>query len=120
MQQAERLLDTDPSQAGRMVALTQRNRLAFVELDNYNKHKAFLFKHPYTIRYEQLDALDSLRRSDPETYMKQLYAAERRRDNYKSQIKNKHYKDEAQLSDWTNKLDETIKLIDKMHKLIAQ
>jgi hypothetical protein len=62
-------LDDHPEQAREIVFLDSRNRLAHKELQLYNDHGAFLYRHPLTVarkRYaEHLAELSELRRIDP-------------------------------------------------------
>ena len=55
MQEIDVLLDEQPELAIEMVELDNRNRQAHKELQLYNDHKTFLYKHPIVVQRKQYD-----------------------------------------------------------------
>lgn len=83
-----------------LVKYDELNRLAFNELEQFNKHQVFLFKHPLVFKRKLEEQLDALRRSDPADFMKQLANAKSNITRYNSMIKNNKYKNDEELGQW--------------------
>ena len=78
----------------------ERNILAFNELAAYNGAGSFLYVHPLTVARKQEDDLDRLRRADPARFSKELINADKNITRYKSQLKNRKYKDIEERHAW--------------------
>jgi len=76
------------------------NKQLFKELEHYNKTAEFLYIHPLTIAVQQVDKLRAMRRHDPQAFMNESVNSDKNITRYKSMIKNKKYKDAAELADW--------------------
>ena len=113
-------LEEDPDKAGQMVANDLSNHLAFVELSNYNEHGRFLYKHPILAAYKIENELEKLRKVNPAGFMTDLVNADKNVTRYRSQLKNKKYKNEVERQSWLRLIEEyTTKLV-VMKELISR
>mgnify|MGYP001105366304 CR=1 FL=1 len=119
MQQLDKVIDDEPELAGKMVAMDERNRLAFLELESYQSSKKFLYKHPILRSYKIKNKLDALRKSDPERFMKDLINASKAIARYESKINNKKYKSEEELLSWRNLIKDYKEKLELMKACIS-
>lgn len=120
MQELNASIDTNTDQAGEMVANDLSNHLAFCELDEYNKTGKFLYKHPILAAYRQDKKLEALRKADPERFMNDLINADKSITRYKSQIKNKKYKNQEELIKWQKLITDYENRLKLMKEIIAR
>jgi len=108
MQEFAVLLDDQPELSLEMVELDNRNRQAHKELQLYNDHKTFLYKHPIVAQRKQYDdqiaELYELKRTDPEAFMKEITNTTQNIRRIKSNINKKKYKDENEKQSWEKNL----------------
>jgi hypothetical protein len=90
----------DDKQTKEFIDADARNHLAFLELSNYEQHKAFLYLHPLLKKYKLEAELNLLRKSNPNEFMNQTINASKNITRYQSQIKSKKYKDKEELETW--------------------
>ena len=106
MQEIAVLLDDKPELALEMVELDNRNRQAHKELQMYNGHKTFLYKHPIVEQRKQYDELYELRKINPEAFLKEITNVMQNIRRIKSNINNKKYKDENEKQSWEKNLSQ--------------
>jgi hypothetical protein len=108
MQEIDVLLDTHPDLALEMVELENRNRQANKELQLYNDHKIFLYKHSITAQrkqYEdQLTELYELKRNSPEALIKEITNVTQNIRRIKSNLNKQKYKSEEEKQSWEQNL----------------
>jgi hypothetical protein len=102
MREIDVLLDDRPELAREMVELDNRNRLANKELQVYNDHKVFVYKHPILkekkLKNEILTELLELKQSNPEAFVKECYNIVKGLNRYKNLLSNdKFSSDEEKL-----------------------
>ncbi|MDA3912272.1 MAG: hypothetical protein PF448_13040 [Bacteroidales bacterium] len=87
------IIDSDPTfeNLNKLVTLDERNRLSHLELQHYEQHSEFLYKHPLLQDDKLRNELNTLRRTDPEAFMQMLTNAKKSIDRYRSQLNNKRY-----------------------------
>jgi len=108
MQEIAVLLDDQPELSLEMVELDNRNRQAHKELQLYNDHKTFLYKHPIVAQRKQYDdqiaELYELKQTDPEAFMKEITNTTQNIRRIKSNINKKKYKNEDEKQSWEKNL----------------
>lgn len=121
MQALDQLLDEEPTDANisQMIDDATRNHLAFLELQNYNDHKEFLYFHPLLQEYKLQNELDRLRKSNPERFMNELVNADKSITRYRSMINNNKYKDKTELRAWQAHINSFEQKLKIMQQLIA-
>ena len=108
MQEIDVLLDTDPALAREMVELDNRNRQAHKELQLYNDHKTFHYKHSIVAERKQYDdqlaALYELKRSDPGALVGEIANVMQNIRRIQSNLNRKKYKSEEEKQSWEQNL----------------
>ena len=108
MQEIDVLLDTQPELAMEMVELDNRNRKAHKELQLYNDHKTFLYKHPIIARRKQYDdqlaELYELKRNDPGALMNEITNVTQNIRRIRSNLNKKKYKSNEEKQSWEENL----------------
>jgi hypothetical protein len=122
MARTDHLLDRDPSldNIKQMISDDIRNRLAFQELEHYQKHGRFLYKHPLLKDQKLIDELDQMRKTDPERFMNELVNADKSISRYQSQLKNKKYKNDEEKLAWQELIRQYKVKLGIMKRLIAR
>lgn len=91
-----------------MVELHQRNQQAHKELQLYNDHKTFLYKHPIVARRKQYDdqlaELYELKHSDPDALLNEVANTIQNIRRIKSNLNKKKYKSEEEKQSWEQNL----------------
>ena len=102
------LLDDKPELAIEMVNLENRNRQAHKELQLYNDHKTFLYKHPIVLRQKQYDdqiaELYQLKRTNPDALLNEITNVKQNIRRIQSNINNKKYKSDEEKQSWEDNL----------------
>jgi hypothetical protein len=110
MQEIDVLLDDHPEMAMQMVELDSRNRLAHKELQLYNDHKTFLYRHPVAARRkqydEQLAELYELKRNDPDAFIREITNTAQNIRRIKSAINKKKYRSDEEKQSWKKNLSQ--------------
>ena len=108
MQEIAVLLDEEPELALEMVQLDIRNKQAHSELQAYNEHRVFVYKHPLTIRQknynEQLSELYNLKQNNPDALITEITNVTQNIRRIQSNLKNKKYKTDEEKEAWENNL----------------
>ena len=108
MREIDVLLDDKPESAMEMVELDNRNRQAHKELQLYNDHKTFLYKHPIVAQRkqydEQLAELYELKRSNPDAFIKEITNITQNIRRIKSNLKKQKYKSKEEKQSWEENL----------------
>jgi len=108
MQEIDVLLDDHPELAMEMVELDNRNRQAHKELQLYNDHKTFLYKHPIVAQRKQHDdqisELYELKRSDPDAFLKEITNTTQNIRRIKSNLNKQKYKSDEEKQSWEQNL----------------
>lgn len=122
MQRLDKVLESDLStdNISRMVADDERNHLAFLELDSYNRTGEFLYKHPILQSHKMQNDLEALRKSNPDRFMAELVNADKNITRYQSMLRNKKYKDEEELTRWQKHIEVCNAKLKIMQQLISQ
>ena len=122
MQRLDKVLDSDISidNVSRMVGDDERNHLAFLELDSYNRTGEFLYRHPILQSHKMQNDLEALRKSNPDRFMAELVNADKNITRYQSMMRNKKYKDEEELTRWQKHVDACNAKLKIMQQLISQ
>lgn len=105
---------------GKIVENDSRNRLAFVELEHFEKTGTFLYKHPLLLNERLTNDLEQLRRSDPERFTTDLINVSKNVTRYTSLIKNQKYSSEQEKMKWLNHIEESNNKREIMTKLMAK
>jgi hypothetical protein len=118
----DKVIDQDPSTMNlrQMVTDDERNHLAFLELDNFSKHGAFLYKHPILKQHKLHNELDALRRASPDRFMNEMVNADKNITRYRSMIKNNKYRDPQEKVTWEGHVKNMEEKLEIMKKLISQ
>jgi hypothetical protein len=91
-----------------MVELDNRNRQAHKELQLYNDHKAFLYKHPIAAHRKQYDdqlaERYELKRNDPGALINEITNITQNIRRIKSNLNKKKYKSEEEKQSWEQNL----------------
>lgn len=108
MQEIDVLLDTQPELAMEMVELDNRNRKAHKELQLYNDHKTFLYKHSIVAQRKQYDdqlaELYELKRNDPGALMNEITNVTQNIRRIRSNLNKKKYKSNEEKQSWEENL----------------
>jgi len=91
-----------------MVELDNRNRQAHKELQLYNDHKTFLYKHPIVEQRKQYDdqiaELYEMKRSNPEAFINEITNTVQNIRRIKSNLNKQKYKSEDEKLSWEENL----------------
>jgi hypothetical protein len=122
MEKLDKVIDKEPTldNIRQMVTDDERNRLAFFELEHYQKTGAFLYKHPILVKYKLTNDLEQLRKASPERFMSELVNADKNITRYRSLIKNNKYKDEEERMAWEGHIGDLSDKLGIMKLLISQ
>ena len=108
MQEIAVLLDDHPEMAMEMVELDNRNRQANKELQLYNDHKIFLYKHPIVANRKQYDdqiaELYEMKRTNPDAFIKEITNTTQNIRRIKSNLNKKKYKSDEEKKSWEENL----------------
>ena len=108
MQEIAVLLDEQPELAMKMVELDNRNRQAHKELQLYNDHKTFLYKHPIVANRKQYDdqiaELYELKRTNPDAFIKEITNVTQNIRRIQSNLNKKKFKSEEEKQSWEQNL----------------
>ena len=108
MQEIAVLLDDQPELSMEMIELDNRNRQAHKELQLYNDHKTFLYKHPIVARRKQRDdqiaELYELKRNDPDAFLREIKNTTQNISRIRSNINKQKYKSEEEKQSWEENL----------------
>jgi virulence-associated protein VapD len=108
MQEIDVLLDAQPTLALEMVECDITNKQAHNELQAYNDHKIFLYKHPFTrtrkYHSEQFTELYELKRKHPELFLQEIANLAHNIRRIESNIRKKKYKTPDELKGWEENL----------------
>jgi hypothetical protein len=108
MREIDVLLDDQPELSREMVELDNRNRQAHKELQLYNDHKVFLYKHPIVVQRKQYDdqlaELYELKRSDPGLLINEITNVTQNIRRIQSNLNKKKYKSEEEKQSWEQNL----------------
>ena len=108
MQEIALLLDDKPGLSIEMVELDSRNRQAHRELQLYNDHKTFHYKHPIALHRkqynDQLAELYNLKRTDPEALLREITSTIQNIRRIRSNLTRKKYKSEEEKQSWEENL----------------
>jgi len=108
MQEIALLLDDKPELSIEMVELDNRNRQAHKELQLYNDHKTFHYKHPIVARRKQYDdqlaELYDLKRSNPDALLREITNTTQNIRRIRSNLTRKKYKSEEEKQSWEENL----------------
>lgn len=122
MKMIDQLLDKDPTldNIRQMVSDDERNRLAFLELEHYQKTGTFLFKHPILSKHNLTNELEALRKASPSRFMKEMVNADKNITRYRSLINNNKFKSEEERLGWEDHIHAMSMKLDIMKELISQ
>lgn len=122
MIELDTILDSDPTDdnVGQMVRADALNRLAFVELEHYEKNKTFKGDHPIVSKYKLLNRLNSLLHSDPVKFMNEVTNANKGISRYQSLIKNEKYKSVEERVQWEELIKGFAQKLEIMQNLISK
>ena len=114
-------LDIDPNNinVGQMVRADTLNRLAFVELEYYQKHRTFKGVHPIVSRYRLYNELNRLRHSDPDQFMKDLVNTNKSITRYESLIRTGKHRDTEERVQWESLIQQFQNKLEIMKELIS-
>jgi hypothetical protein len=108
MQEIHKILDDQPSYAREMVDNDIRNLQAHQELQAYNDHQIFLYRHPFTRTRQYYDQnladLYQLKTTNPEAFLRQIANIRQNIRRIESAIRKKKYKSETELQSWQQNL----------------
>jgi predicted nucleic acid-binding Zn-ribbon protein len=104
MQEIDAVLDDRPELAPEMVELDSRNRNAHEELQAFNDHKVFVYRHPITVRRRQYDdqltELYNLKRTDPGALMTEIANLMQNIRRIQSNLNRKKHKTGDEKASW--------------------
>jgi len=110
MREIDVLLDEHPELALEMVEMDNRNRMAQKELQLYNDHNTFLYKHSIVEQRKQYDdrlaELYEMKRTSPDAFLKEITNVTQNIRRIKSNINKKKYKDENEKASWEKNLSQ--------------
>jgi hypothetical protein len=108
MREMDVLLDDHPDRALELVELDNRNRQAHKELQLYNDHRIFLYKHPIAAQRKQYDdqlaELYELKRTDPAALINEITNVTQNIRRIQSNLKKQKYKSEEERQSWEQNL----------------
>jgi hypothetical protein len=108
MKETDAQLDDHPESALETVTLDNRNRLAHKELQLYNDHRIFLYRHPLTLERrqydEQLSELHALKSADPDALLTEIANVLQNIRRIRSSLNRKKYKSDEERDAWQQNL----------------
>ncbi|MCL1942557.1 MAG: hypothetical protein FWF54_03285 [Candidatus Azobacteroides sp.] len=108
MREIDVLLDDNSGLALEMVELDNRNRQAHSELQAYNNHKVFVYKHPLVIQRKQYDdtlsELYEMKRNNPGALINEVANVAQNIRRIQSNINKKKYKSDEEKQSWEQNL----------------
>jgi hypothetical protein len=108
MREIDALLDTQPELAREMIEYDHRNRQAHKELQLYNDHKTFLYKHPIVSHRkayeEQFAELYELKRANPNTFINEITNVTQNIRRIQSNLNKQKYKSTEEKQSWEQNL----------------
>jgi hypothetical protein len=108
MQEIDVLIDEQPEFALEMVNCSIRNREAHDELQAYNDHHLFIYKHDFTkkqkIQSETLAELYELKRSDPDAFITETANIIQNMRRIESNLRTAKYKSDDEKKRWEDNL----------------
>jgi hypothetical protein len=108
MKELDAQLDDHPELALETVTLDNRNRLAHKELQVYNDHHIFLYKHPLTVENkhyaDQLAELRNLRHTDPAALLTEIANLLQNIRRIRSNLSRQKYKSGEERDSWQENL----------------
>lgn len=108
MQEIDFILDDNPELSIEMVELDNRNRQANAELQAFNEHKVFVYKHPITILRKQYDDMLSelyeMKRNNPGALINEIANVTQNIRRIQSNINKKKYKNKDEKQSWEQNL----------------
>lgn len=108
MQEIDVILDDNPELSVEMVELDNRNRQSHAELQAFNEHKVFVYKHPITIQRKQYDDMLSelyeMKRNNPGAFINEITNVTQNIRRIQSNINKKKYKTEDEKQSWEQNL----------------
>jgi hypothetical protein len=108
MQEIDVILDDQPELAKEMVELDNRNRQAHKELQIYNDHHVFVYKHPLVMQRKQYDdqlsELYELKRSNPGALITEITNVTQNIRRIQSNLNKKKYKSDEEKQSWEQNL----------------
>ena len=108
MQEIDVLLDDNPELAMEMVELDNRNRQAHKELQLYNDHKVFLYKHPIVAQRKQYDDMLSelyeLKRTNPGALINEITNVTQNIRRIQSNLTKQKFKSPEEKESWEQNL----------------
>lgn len=119
MREIDVFIDDQPELSKEMVLTEQRNHQAHAELQAYNDHKVFVYKHPITRerkQYEEmLSELYRLKKEHPGELMNEIANITQNIRRIQSNINKNKYKSEEELESWKGNLSRA-----KMRKKVLE
>ena len=108
MQEIDVLLDDKPELSLEMVELDNRNRQAHAELQAYNNHKVFVYKHPIVTQRKQYDDMLSelyeLKRTNPGALINEITNATQNIRRIQSNLTKQKFKSPEEKESWEQNL----------------
>lgn len=108
MQEIDVILDDNPELSVEMVELDNRNRQAHAELQAFNDHKVFVYRHALTIQRKQYDDMLSelyeLKRNNPGALINEITNVTQNIRRIQSNINKKKYKTDDEKQSWEQNL----------------
>lgn len=122
MKAIDKVLDQIPTNENisKMVADDECNRLAFLELEHFQKTGQFLYKHPILKKEKLTNELEQLRKSNPNKFTTDLINVSKNITRYTSQIKKPKYKSEEEKVKWVKHICDLNMKLEIMQKLLSQ
>ncbi|NDV45812.1 hypothetical protein D0T49_01945 [Paludibacter sp. 221] len=109
MQEISLLLEKHPELVLEMVQLDNRTRIAHAELEAYNNHKVFVYKHPIVVQKKQFDEqlaeLYELKRNNPGALMIEITNVTQNIRRIQSNLNKNKYKSEEEKQSWEQNLE---------------
>ena len=108
MQEIHFILDDHPDLSLEMVQLDNRNRQAHAELQAYNNHKVFVYKHPIVTQRKQYDDMLSelyeLKRTNPGALIDEITNVTQNIRRIKSNLNKNKFKSPEEKQSWEENL----------------
>jgi hypothetical protein len=105
----DRILDTDTHLALEMVECDILNRHAHLELQAYNDHQIFRYRHPLTQSYkyytDQFAVLLELKQQNPDAFIAQIANITQNIRRIESNLRKKKYHSHDEKNAWLANLD---------------
>ena len=96
MRELDEKLDEDTSFAKQLVEYDNKNRLAWEELEYFNKSGDFKWKHPILQQKHSIKQLVDLKKKDPKGFLDKYTNANKNITRYQSQLTQKKYDSEEE------------------------